>query len=97
MGTPLAFFANIVMGNHKKQTVTPTHKPQIVLLFSLVDDQFGIFIQTDDDKNIHVKYEKYCTNLNMVIPLTWECYTLIKTVDLLDLTISILPNGNLNF
>ena len=52
IGTPLVvFYANIVMGHHKK-TLIPKHKPQLALLRRLVDNQFGIFVPTSDKKTL---------------------------------------------
>ena len=92
------FYANIVMGHHDKTTLIPKHKPEISLLHCLINDKFVIFIPTNTPEvyNIQTQYKNECTNLNAVSSLTWELFSLVSTLDFLELTITILNNGFLN-
>ena len=61
MGTELdILYANIIMGNREKKTLTPNNTPQISLLFSLIYDNFRIFIpkkNISQGDNIHMQYK----------------------------------------
>ena len=97
MVTPLTvFYADIVMGHHKKQTLIPKHKIKLYLLCLLMAYHFGIFVPIEG-KILKNKYKNYCTDLNKVSSLTWECFILRTIVNILDITFTILPDRYLNF
>ena len=80
-----------------EKLLIPKRTPQLTLICRLVDDQFIIFIPTNNTPagneiyDIPKSYKRYRNNINTITSLTSD------TVKLLELTINILPNGNLSF
>ena len=75
------------MRHHKKQMLILKHKHKLALLRRLLNknslgSSFQWTTKTQD------QYEKHCTELSEVISLIWECSSLSKTVDFLELNVS---------
>ncbi|KAL7460361.1 hypothetical protein ACHAXS_000817 [Conticribra weissflogii] len=89
MGTPAAcIYATLYYRVHENTLLTK-YKDDIILLKRFIDDMFGIWTSTEE------RFEQFKADLPFGL-LTWEATSLKKSVDFLDLTITLENDGTLS-
>ena len=90
MGTSAAcMWATIYYGVHESTTLIPTHGDNLLIFLRFIDDIFGIWTGNA------AAWESFKRDVNKFGILTWEIDEPSTSVDFLDLTISISPDGRL--
>ena len=88
MGTSAAcMWATVYYGVHKTATLIPGHSTSLILYVRYIDDIFGIW--TGDE----LAWQAFKADINSFGMLTWDISEPSTSVDFLDLTITVQPNG----
>ena len=98
MGTPFAcIWASIYYWMHEKHVLIPKYESKIPLLVRFIDDIYGILKLGDDDGMSADELEQFESDLDEFGPcfLTWDMEQPTKSVDFLDLTVTI-DNGKVS-
>ena len=90
MGTSAAcMWATAYYGVHETTTLIPRHSTSLILYVRYIDDIFGIWT---GDK---AAWQAFKADINNFGILTWDINEPSTSVDFLDLTITVQPNGRL--
>ena len=90
MGTSAAcMWATVYYGVHETATLIPGHSTSLILYVRYINDIFGIWT---GDK---LAWQAFKADINNFGMLTWDISEPSTTVDFLDLTITVQPNGRL--
>jgi hypothetical protein len=88
MGTSAAvMWATIYFGYHETKTIIPKYGKYFLYFKRYIDDIFGIWLVDDSSA-----WTDFQDDLNDFGVLTWEVGALVKSVDFLDLNITIIGN-----
>ena len=90
MGTPFAcIWASIYYWMHEKHVLIPKYESKMPLLVRFIDDIYGILKLGDDDGMSADELEQFESDLDDFGILTWDMEQPTKSVDFLDLTVTI--------
>lgn len=85
MGTSCAcMYATMYTALHERKTLLPKYAGHLYFLRRFIDDKIGIWIDTDPDQ-----WQNFKDDMNNFGALTWKVEELSKSVNFLDLTITI--------
>ena len=101
MGTSTACdYANVFAGYGERHILLPRYQQELqVLQYAgrLIDDFIGVWVPTTTAGDVDAEWEAFKADLNGLSMLDWDVSKLVKSVDFLDLTITINDNGHVEF
>ena len=94
MGTPVAcIYAILFFAYFERTILLPKYKKNLLMYVWQIDDIFGIWIDDPDNPNA---WEDFQLDLNGACKLEWDTIPLSTSVDFLDITISLNPDGEIS-
>ena len=89
MGTPPALpYATIIYGLHEEKFL-PHHAQRVIFYRRFIDDVIGIWCPNNNHKQDTLEWDNFKNKMNAFPGLTWEFSERDKTIDFMDMTISI--------
>ena len=89
MGTPPALpYATIYYGIHEEKFL-PHHAKRVVFYRRFIDDVIGIWCPHQSHEQDTLEWDNFKNKMNAFPGLTWEFSERAKTIDFMDMTISI--------
>ena len=95
MGTlPAPPYATIYYGIHEEKFL-PHHAQRVVFYRRFIDDVIGIWCPHDNHEQDTLEWDHFKNKMNAFPGLTWEFSERAKTIDFMDMTISIKKSNNI--
>ena len=89
MGTPPApYYATIYYGIHEEKFL-PHHAQRVIFYRRFIDDVIGIWCPHNNHEQDALEWDNFKNKMNAFPGLTWEFSERAKTIDFMDMTISI--------
>ena len=92
--TPAPPYATIYYGIHEEKFL-PHHAQQVVFCRRFIDDVIGIWCPHHNHEQDALEWDNFKNKMNAFPGLTWEFSERAKTIDFMDMTISINKSNNI--